>query len=288
MKITTVILYISLALLLPGCSNDSVTNSKTEPMAVVFIWCMKPYVHYPVPGIPTYVPLSVNNITGYIFSDPIAKVESVYVLDSLSEQADLSQNINEDGSVLFYLSMPPIYNPQSTVNCNIKTTVGDFTGFENIPGNITDLRIVNGDTLFQGDSLKINWNAEYTSFFAISIYLRYNYTSTWENYFIADSLIFGESISLPPAILNKIFNSENTEVSYTIIQYNGPLPVTGSMYNMNQENKGFLFCSLNWTSFNFKILNDGSITNIDSSMSTNNKENWSVNNKIMMKLFGQL
>jgi hypothetical protein len=56
---------------------------------------------------------------------------------------------------------------------------------------------------------------------------------------------------------------------------------------MDQENKGYLYCSLGATRINFEILNDGSIVKIDSSLLKNHQvEDTVVNQKIIERLFG--
>jgi hypothetical protein len=279
-----------LLVLLLSCSKDSITNPKpnpnSDPISVIFINCIPERITYYSPHIPTYVPLSINNISGNIFSDPISEIYSISVLDTVGEQERLTQEINDDGSVYFRQNFG-IKDPPRTVNCQIETSVGSFTGIEDIPSQISDLRIVNGNNIVWGDSLKIDWKAENTSFFGFSLYIRYNKTSGWERYLIPTTLIFHESITLSPDLLYKVFESTSTEFRYTIFQYNGPLPVVGSQTNMDQENKGYLYCSLGATRINFEILNDGSIVKIDSSLLKNHQvEDTVVNQKIIERLFG--
>ena len=288
MKFYHLIIYLILLLISVRCGKDPVDpllNPQPQPLAVVFILCIPERISYPVPGIPTYYPLSVNSIGGNIFSDPIAEVYNVSVLDTAGYPESFYQRIENDASVVFGQHLE-IYDPPVTVNCMIHTSAGIFSGVENIPGELSGFRIVNGDIINRGDSLTISWDAEETAFFNANIYITYHDTSGWIRYSI-DTLVFQESVTLPPALLSRCFESTSTDVSYTIVQYNGPLPLVGSQCNMIEENKGYLFCELSWTSFNFEILNDGTITNIDSSLLDISQVNvTAVNQKIMHRLIG--
>ncbi len=288
MKFYHLLIYVILLLISVRCTKDPVdpvTNLHPEPMAVVFIYCSPEGIYYPVPNVPTYYPLFISSISGNIFSDPIAEVYAVTVLDTVGDLESFYQRIEDDASVVFGQYMG-IYDPPSTVNCRIETSVGTFSGVENIPGKISSFRIMNGDKISRGDSLTIGWNAENTAFFNAGLYIHYNNTSGWTNYSI-DTLLFQESITLPPALLSGVFESSSTDVFCSIVQYNGPLPLIGSQCNMIEENKGYLFCELAWTSFEFEILNDGTITKIDSSLLDNYQiDVTAVNQKIMHRLIG--
>jgi hypothetical protein len=261
------------------------TSSAPQPLAIVFMLCVPERIYYPVPDIPTYYPLSLNNIGGNIFSDPIAEVYSVSVLDTTGAAEAFFQRIEDDASVVFGQHLE-IYNPPAGLNCLIKTSVGDFSGEENIPDKLSGFRIVNGDKIYPGDSLTIAWRAGNTAFFNADIYIRYIDISGWEKYLL-DTLLFEESVTLSPAILSRAFKSSSTEVNCTIVQYNGPLPLAGSGYNMTAQNKGYLYCEMSWTSLDFEIRNDGTITITDSSLiDISQIDLRDVNQKIINRLTG--
>jgi len=215
-------IIVSLILIVSGCEDDATPTVPQSAKKHIYagVFCQYSELDNDV------------DVRGEIFYSP--KIDFYdFEINTIKYTSYIASN---SANYSFSTYSNPLTGNYDTINVTLNTSEGALTGKITMPDSVYNININQADSMLATDTLIVNWSQNKKSdFYKLSLRYQVGMNPNW--YF--DTLLTTNKVSITPEMID-IFGT-NKIVSVEVMPYNGIIPSSNSICNINGAGTGFLY-----------------------------------------------